>query len=86
MKRLALALSLIVAFVTCESGGGVTGPGGRDGRPQFDDPKRQAACNEAVARMTNPAEFDPVVPSEAHRIGLDMWNEWKCAEGGRIDS
>lgn len=86
MKRL-LTVALLALVAAC---GTPTEPfqgrGGDAGRPPFEDPERAYFCELAGKMMLRPGERDPQVPSEAMRRGRDLWNEWKCAEGGEIST
>ena len=48
--------------------------------------EKEAACLLAEDMMLHPAAYDSETPSEAHRHGLDLWNEWKCDTNGLIRS
>ncbi len=63
-----------------------TGPyEGKSGR-EYRDPARQAACDEAMSRMTDPASHNIGDPLHAKMIGLKMWNDWQCGELGKVVS
>ncbi len=80
-------LVCILGVLACDA---ATGPyegkgGGPSGRT-YSDPARQAACDEAMDRMTDPAKYNVSDPTFAAQQGRDMWNAWQCAESGEINS